>query len=1039
MAQMKDVRPNAGEGVVWDLFKKNLPDDVICYANRTVESYESDALVLIPDRGLFVIEVKSWYPESVYVDDMKRIFLKGSNEETQDPKKQVKRYRNCIWDFLKKKKGICPLVAGLVCYTNMTQKQWEDCKLSFLSEPENTIFSDDLSDPAALMEKFNQAYIRLFNESLSKMDAQCISVIRSTFEPRYNEEVTPPFTRQPPYSAIYCLQNITNQGEIIARYFFGTKIIIFTSDSAGTQKLIDALSNGYNERGIMRDGSNLKFNAIPGNHFALKNNEFSLFNFSLYLLPEGINEEFLAEDGRVERHDDFLEEMQSKTSFNYEQYKVEHAPLMDIAVKAGAGTGKTYSMVSRIGFLYHTDIAQPEKMSDGIAMLTFTNEAADNMRDRLKKHFMNYYVLTNQPKYLDAIADVELMRISTIHKFANSVIRDSALSLGLGHQFSITNSDFLKRRVYSHYLGKYIQEKNSEDPTFSSNLPIQAYQIVDLLIRISELLYNKGVDVEKIQPSQLGESVPSMPYFNEMIIEVLQKAEQALESESIKNNEMALDHTMVYFRNAIASPSFKADSYSYRYMFVDEFQDTDDTQIEIFALLKKKIGFHMFVVGDLKQSIYRFRGATLDAFNKLKAETGLPTWAQDYDLRINYRTDHRLLAIYDDIFRCIGSRSIGGDGLLPYDDSSTLTSRIQNPRIEDNKVFCFKEFLKSDKNSQFDLLAQMIREQKQGLESIPGYEELSLPMRSIAILVRKNYQVRTVLDELGKRGLSVETKTGGDLYQSAPARDLALLISALCFPHDRHVLYALIDSDNINTDFALQKISDLNMDDQLQGITDCLDQFYMQTLGMNWNVLVTLCHERPVLAVLKNIYDATKPWINGGRSQIEQVEYQNNYDLLIELMLQRYDVESLTIETMREFLTNNILTGFEAQSRKPEIVDTGVHIICLTIHKSKGLEFAYVDMPYTQEVIDCGRSGKTNVMVLDGKIGYAIGMKDLYEHNSFYEEEEENLQTTREEARILYVAMTRAISSFSWMTNDEEDAGLTWSRILRNGGTVDEH
>lgn len=1030
---MKDVRPKLGEGVAWNLLEKNLPGDVVCYSHRIVESYESDILILIPERGLFVLEIKSWYPENVRIDSLRRIFLKDEKEETENPRTQAKRYRDHIYNFFKKKKNINPLVVPLVCYTNMTQAQYENCKLNYISEPEDTIFSDELRNPERLMEKFNQAYVRMFNESLNKMDSKTISVIRSAFEPDYNEVVQPPLIKQPPYSAIYFLKKITNQTEILSRYFYGTKIIIFTSDLSGSQNLIEKIEKKYYERGILRDGMNLKFDAIPDNHFKLKNNEFCVFNFSLYLLPPQKHEDFCIEDGKIKNNEAFLEEMQKQTSFNYEQYKIEHAPKKDIAVKAGAGTGKTYSMVSRVGFLFHTDISQPEKMSDGIVMLTFTNEAAENMRNRLKRYFMNYYILTNWPKYLDAIADIELMQISTIHKFANKVIRNSVISLGLGHQYTITNSKFLKEKEYTRCLSEYICGKSNEDQNFVSNLSLQPYQLVDVLLKISKRLYNKGIDVEKLTPDQLGESVSSLPYFNEIIIKVLQKAERNLKEKGIKNNELGLDHTMLYFKNAINSESFNSNSYSYRYVFIDEFQDTDDTQIEIFSSLKKKIGFHLFVVGDLKQSIYRFRGATLDAFNKLKAETGDSSWAPDYDLRINYRTDSRLLSKFDEIFRKIGSHKIGGSDLLPYDNNSVLLSHIQSPNIANDQVFQFKKFSKEIKGSQFDELAKIITSQKRALESNLEHENLSLPKRSIAILVRRNDQVRTVMKELGERGIAVESVGSGDLYKSAPARDLGILLSALCFPRDRHYLYSLITSNNVHTDFSLQKISGLDREQQLQAMTIALNQFYMMRMDQTWLKIVEMCNEKPILLVLKNIYDQTKPWNNKYMTPIEQIEYQNNADLLIELMIQHYSVESLTLQVMREFIVNNILTGFEQQARKTEIVDQGVHITCLTIHKSKGLEFAYVDMPYMQDRIDNSISNKTNVIVLNDEIGYFI---QNFGHNSFYQENEENLQKSKEEARILYVAMTRAISSFVWMADDKIDEGFTWASMIKNRGEV---
>lgn len=94
-----------------------------------------------------------------------------------------------------------------------------------------------------------------------------------------------------------------------------------------------------------------------------------------------------------------LEDVANATSWNFEQYKVEHAMGgKNVLVQAGAGTGKTYSMVSRIAYLCMSRKRFVNNLVDEIAMVTFTNEAADNMKLRLKQYFMNCYILTKTKK-----------------------------------------------------------------------------------------------------------------------------------------------------------------------------------------------------------------------------------------------------------------------------------------------------------------------------------------------------------------------------------------------------------------------------------------------------------------------------------------------------------------------------------------------------------------------------------------------------------------------------------------------------------------
>ena len=75
-------------------------------------------------------------------------------------------------------------------------------------------------------------------------------------------------------------------------------------------------------------------------------------------------------------------------------------------------------------------------------MVSFKNEAADNMKLRLKQYFMNCYILTKNKKVLHEIEAVDLMQISTIHKFAKAVLQSNAMEYGLGADFAISSSEY---------------------------------------------------------------------------------------------------------------------------------------------------------------------------------------------------------------------------------------------------------------------------------------------------------------------------------------------------------------------------------------------------------------------------------------------------------------------------------------------------------------------------------------------------------------------------------------------------------------------
>ena len=150
---------------------------------------------------------------------------------------------------------------------------------------------------------------------------------------------------------------------------------------------------------------------------------FRIFNFELYhidSLGAKCSEKIVVKEGKVTPQAyDVLRTLSECSAFNLQQYEVEHAStLHDILVEAGAGTGKTFSMVSRIAYLCNKEVDAVSNIADEIAMVTFTNDAAINMKKRLKQMFVNYFVLTGREKYLKFVEDIDRSNISTIHKFA---------------------------------------------------------------------------------------------------------------------------------------------------------------------------------------------------------------------------------------------------------------------------------------------------------------------------------------------------------------------------------------------------------------------------------------------------------------------------------------------------------------------------------------------------------------------------------------------------------------------------------------------
>lgn len=175
--------------------------------------------------------------------------------------------------------------------------------------------------------------------------------------------------------------------------------------------------------------------------------------------------------------------------------------------------------------------------------------------------------------------------------------------------------------VYDSYLSVFLQRKEQENSDFINQIPVPVYDLKKKIIGIADHLLQKSVDLSQIQPSEMGVTVENtLPYFNEIIRDVIVPSELTY-LESIKdNNAIDLKECIILLNMVLDHATESIQKSKLRYIFVDEFQDTDDVQIEVFQKIQKAIQLdcYLFVVGDLKQSIYRFRGAKLSAFDRLK-------------------------------------------------------------------------------------------------------------------------------------------------------------------------------------------------------------------------------------------------------------------------------------------------------------------------------------------------------------------------------------------------------------------------------------
>lgn len=254
MAKMIDKEPQyEGEKIVWHSFSKNLPSDWVVYNTRSVNGREFDFCVIAPNVGLFIVEVKGWYPDSILtVIDANTIFLSGTEDPEDSPRGQARGYR---FDFLKKiqrELGMTPLVMSLVCYPRISKEAYYNKGLNIVSEENETIFEEELSDALKLFQKFNERYTVDKGAKHDVLDMKSFALIRHHFEPNYDlkaeqQSLNPGYSRLRIYKGVFQDEDAV---EIAEEYFKGIKEVVFVSSRESLQKIVKELELRFIERKI---------------------------------------------------------------------------------------------------------------------------------------------------------------------------------------------------------------------------------------------------------------------------------------------------------------------------------------------------------------------------------------------------------------------------------------------------------------------------------------------------------------------------------------------------------------------------------------------------------------------------------------------------------------------------------------------------------------------------------------------------------------------------------------------------------------------
>lgn len=1075
---------NFGEKLFISKVCEYLDDSNIIYWNRQVYGKEFDICILMPNKGILVVELKGWKEETILRVESNDCIVISTDEGEKEvsPQKQARGYRFSIEHHIKQSIGKFPLVFQMVCLPQVSKSFYYSKRLDVVLDNTLTILKEDLLSASSFFKKLNEAFVHVNTWSRHPFDPCTMLEVRNLYEADIELAEEPDniqlFTTEQyhkyPYSIFYYFngdEEYYNSAlpKMIENYLRGSKLYCVFAITEQMHQTVKAIDDALIKHGLLRiaqDHLKMSFDANTRHIPELKSTDtaFSGFNFSFNMvkIASELGDSFCVLNGAVDATTKARMQQIAKLSFfNSEQYFAEHTdPDKNIIIKAGAGTGKTHTMISRIGFLcYKQNTVQ--NMANRIVMITFTNEAANQMSKKLKSYFRDYYLLSGRPEFLNMISYVEGMQISTIHAYAKKLISKLGTDFGYGVDLSITSSEFYRRRKISDLIDQYIkQEEQAYGKGYAASLGMPVYALIDNILNFIGKLHDKNVDLESIKEDSFGSvaSEGTHQRLHELLAYIIPKVEQEYSAELLAENRIHLGSMISVLNRFISNPESQIrikelSSGCRQYMFVDEFQDTDDTQIDILLTIAKLLNYRLFVVGDIKQCIYRFRGAEEKAFDRLGIKSDKKAW-QEFQLQINYRTDKLLLNIFDHSFSQWQSAP---KKLLNYSASDRLIGVCNyNDYLINKKNLFYRELSINSEDLRIPTLVKEIKriqiriqyEAEHGINS-------SAKEKSIAILVRYNWQAEMIRTMCGKEpyNISIQTNTGGDLYTSQPALDMMTLVNALVHFDETDYLYNLATSNFFNLDIPksnLYKLREKIKSGTWRAKTDEREQVndlirYMNPMLSNsiteektWEGIIHSIRMKPILQVLREIYNTLEPWNHYSSDSWRQHYYQLNVDLLFEELINSCNTDNLTINTLQERLYHCIVSKVSVDSRTPASAanDDESPVQCITVHKAKGLEYGHVILPYCSFPIDKIKKSKLHVSTDKFQdtvhIGYRLDFDDENApvKNDYYNEISEIEERIREETRILYVAMTRAICSFSWIRLEGKNFS-SWQNLIR--------
>ncbi len=549
---------------------------------------------------------------------------------------------------------------------------------------------------------------------------------------------------------------------------------------------------------------------------------------------------------------------------------------------AGAGSGKTRVLTARIAYL----LREKEVSPGSIMALTFTNKAAKEMRDRL------------QPMLGD---EIRRMWVGTFHAICLKILRIDGHVLELSHDFVIYDDADQKSLIKG-----ILKKKKIDESDLSPYLVLKAISDAKTKLLSAEAYEEVAVSAEE-----------------ELIAAVYFDYQRCLRS----NSALDFDDLLLYVAELFVSFPQVLQEYRrrFRYILVDEYQDTNEAQYRILRLLAGEDG-NLFVVGDPDQSVYAFRGANIE--NILNFERDFPS-AKVLRLEKNYRSGDRILRAANHLICHNKNRP----------EKNLWTDREGGKEVE--------VLLLSDERCE----AQKIADLAQQLKASGDY-----PYKDMAVFYRTHAQSRVLEDILMRRGIPYKVYGGQRFYERKEIKDTIAYLRLIMNPNDDVSFLRVVNEPRrgiggvtlerlqgkaTEQGCSLWEYLEVNPKDAdfKPAVKNAL-QAFVRLIHM----LRSLSKEASITDLVEKLWDLSRYqnfWENEGSAEAS-VRLENMSEFLT--ITKHYDTEN------PDGSLNDFLAGL-ALSSDLDNYSEDEYLTLMTIHMAKGLEFSVVFLMGLEENI----------------------------------------------------------------------------------------